>query len=367
MARSPLKGAEAFIVQRRPVLRAIIYATISLMSLVNLAMLGSSWTNADFMRRNGSFVGAFNTASTIVTMVISAMFAVATIVQKRALARDEPIPKFCKRLMHDRTEKIISCLMAAWWLGMAFALSNMAYVYREDIRRCMQGRSPKQQMGVEVAKTAIAAAATACAVFRGSLTLNWCTWLMWMVRMWRTFTRSNIHFDSTIFREPSDSALDMQSFKNIGMPVPINPATFSLHYPEGLGPNHTMHDLQFEDSAVQRLVSAQYQINGSRPCAFQNNQNAQFVTHADRAQAAVPQQATHAQQISMPIYHQATFYQQNQDTNRGFRREMSVVATQNMANSNANKDVCCQGQGQNLVVGTATLTTEPLSTHNMTT
>ncbi|KAI7830804.1 hypothetical protein BX661DRAFT_180120 [Kickxella alabastrina] len=282
MASSPLKGADAFIVQRRPVLRAITYATIGLMSLVNLAMLGSSWTNADFMRRNGSFVGAFNTASTIVTMVISAMFTVATIVQKHALARDEPIPKFCKRLMHDRTEKIVSCLMAAWWLAMAFALSNMAYVYREDIRRCMQGRSPKQQMGVEVDKTAIAAAATAC-----TLTLNWCTWLMWM-----------------------------QSFKNIGMPVPINPATFSPHYPEGLGPYHTMHDLQFEDSAANGL-----------PCTFQNNQNAQF----------------------------ATFYRQNQDTNTGFCREMSVVATQNMANSNANKDVCCQ----NLAVGTATLTTEP--------
>ncbi|KAJ2675310.1 hypothetical protein IWW42_001094 [Coemansia sp. RSA 1085] len=200
MTKTVLKGADAFIVQRRPVLRAIAYAIISLMSLVNLAMLSSSWSNSLFMRNNGAFTGTFVVSSSVVTMIIGGMYAIATAVLIRARVKDAEPPKFCQRLAKDSMERLVCCLMATWWLSMALNISNVAFMFRDEIRRCIQNKARRDT------------AANACTAFHGSLALCWLTWLMWIGRTWRVFTRSNMHFDSSIFQH-AENSIDLQAIK----------------------------------------------------------------------------------------------------------------------------------------------------------
>ncbi|KAJ2156976.1 hypothetical protein GGF46_004822 [Coemansia sp. RSA 552] len=261
MAKSPLKGADAFIVQRRPALRATAYLTICLMSLVNMAMLSSSWGNARFMRENGAFTGSFVVTSSVVTMVVSGMYAAATIMCMRAQARDTLEPKLCQRLASDGVERMVCCLMTTWWLSMALGVSNMAFVFRDEIRRCVNHRLPRRVLGVSPD-----VAATACIVFRGSLVLSWLIWAMWIGRTWRAFTRSDMHFDSSIFKEHSASAIDLGAVKPMGTHL-VNPDTFSPRDPTA----HTAKpesdlDSDCESQAAPRIPYRQPATNACR-CA----------------------------------------------------------------------------------------------------
>ncbi|KAJ1795542.1 hypothetical protein LPJ75_007421, partial [Coemansia sp. RSA 2598] len=156
------------------------------MCIINLSMLSSSWSNAEFMRRNGSFTGAFNVASSLATMIASGLFAIATVMQIRENASSGPLSRFSLRMTSDQTEKIIACFMVAWWFALSFSISNMLFVFRDDIRRCINYRAPRQRHNGVVDTRALQVAAAACAVFKGSVVLNWMIWLTWTVRAWRT-------------------------------------------------------------------------------------------------------------------------------------------------------------------------------------
>ncbi|KAJ1786748.1 hypothetical protein LPJ67_003448, partial [Coemansia sp. RSA 1938] len=73
------------------------------MSLVNLAMLSSSWSNTKFMRTNGAFTGVLVVTSSIVTMVVSAVYAFSTML----IIRDpQDTAKLYKRLANTSIEHI---------------------------------------------------------------------------------------------------------------------------------------------------------------------------------------------------------------------------------------------------------------------
>ncbi|KAI9501472.1 hypothetical protein GGI25_002013 [Coemansia spiralis] len=205
MASTPLKGADLFIVRRRPALRLLAYISISLMSMINLGMIASSWSSTRFMRQNGALLGSLDTATTVLTLIVSVLFSMATFAQLKPAHAS----KLCKRLTKDPVEKLLCCLMATWWLAMSMNMSNMAFIYRDEIKICIKKTVPRKVRG-NVSKEAMA---SACRVFHGSLVLNWLIWLLWAVRAWRTFTRENFHFDSTIFREPSESTMDLYASK----------------------------------------------------------------------------------------------------------------------------------------------------------
>ncbi|KAJ2704025.1 hypothetical protein FB645_003619 [Coemansia sp. IMI 203386] len=311
-------------------------------------MLSSSWSNAGFMRRNGSFTGAFNLASLLATMVASGLFAVATTMLIRETTKAQPLSRFSLRMTHDQTEKIISCFMVAWWFALSFSTSNTLFVFRDEISRCINYKVPRQKHGMTDIKT-LQVAATACTVFKGCVVLNWMIWLMWSVRAWRTFTRSNIHFDSTIFREPSNSELDMYSIKPVGPPMPINPATFSPRHPGASTAGHqqqqqqTVDDSVYDDSGSEQTNNeSRYRVNnGSESLACRNCHHSVY-DGRERHQALPQRQA--------PVYHQAVMYTQNRPTNAG-HLQTGIARQQNPVSN------CCQTP----VVGTATLETEPVA------
>ncbi|KAJ2724854.1 hypothetical protein GGI07_001707 [Coemansia sp. Benny D115] len=362
MAGSPLKGADAFIVQRRPVLRALTYLAVSLMSLINMAMLSSSWSSADFMRRNGSFMGAFNTATSLATMVLAGLFAIATVVEKRSQDSNQSAPKFSQRLTNNTVEKVVSCLMTAWWLAIALSLSNMAFIFRDDIRRCMHPRtpppgrrtSPNQQARMVDSQAKMA---TACTVFYGSVVLNWLIWLLWVVRLWRIFTRSNIHFDSSIFREPpGSSSVNMHAMKGNGIaPLPlqqINPATFSPRHPMDPTANISMQSVQYEDAVAQRLANPMYQTAEQSPCSCPDCFKAKIATSAHMHGPS--RQSVNANNLAQSRP-EAIYVDNNMASVLTSYSQME----NHMPNSNYR---CCQKQTP--VVGTAVLTTETMNAHH---
>ncbi|KAJ2415683.1 hypothetical protein GGI10_001528 [Coemansia sp. RSA 2530] len=224
MSGSPLKGADAFLVRRRLVLRAATYAVIFLMAVVNLGMICSSWSSTRFMRENGVLAGALNTASSLATMITSGLLCIAAVIDRRAQKDGQPSPPLSARLGHPSVDRLISSVMAAWWLAQALMISDVSYIFREEIRRCIAHRLPRSHLPRGVSASA---AAVACTVLRGSLALNWMLFVAWTIRTWRSFTRATTHFDSSIFREPSESMLDLHAIKasdNL-------PTTFSPHYP----------------------------------------------------------------------------------------------------------------------------------------
>ncbi|KAJ1646958.1 hypothetical protein LPJ64_001632 [Coemansia asiatica] len=354
MVGSPLKGADAFIVKRRPVLRALTYAALFIMCIINLSMLSSSWSNAEFMRRNGSFTGAFNIASSLATMVASGLLAIATAMLIRENTNGWPLSRFSLRMTSDQTEKIIACFMVAWWFALSFSISNMLFVFRDDIRRCINYRSHRPKHGSVVDLKALQVAATACTVFKGSVVLNWMIWLTWAVRAWRTFTRSNIHFDSNIFREPSNSELDMYSIKPVGPPMLINPATFSPRHPGAPGganqqqmQQQVLNDSHYDDSASEQTnESQQYRINANEPVNCPNCRHSIY-NRREHHQQELPQPR------QAPVYHQAVMFTQNRPANNNV---MAHHMQKNVAQQQNHAGNCCQTP----VVGTATLATEPV-------
>ncbi|KAJ2545362.1 hypothetical protein EV175_005816 [Coemansia sp. RSA 1933] len=172
-------------------------------------MVSSSWANARFMRQNGAFVGATNVASSVITLVVSGIFATATLQQIQVQSGKREMTLFCERITNDTVERLVSCLMAAWWLSMSVNISNMAFIYRDEIKICIKMTMPRRRLH-GVSKEA---AATACRVFHGSMSLNWILCIFWVTRSWRTFTRETKHFDSTIFKEPSESTMDLYASK----------------------------------------------------------------------------------------------------------------------------------------------------------
>ncbi|KAJ2214478.1 hypothetical protein IW140_003145 [Coemansia sp. RSA 1813] len=230
MGRTPLKGVDAFLARRRPAIRLATYVAICLASIINLGMISSSWGNARFMRQNGAFVGATNVSSSVVTMVVSGLYATATLQQIQARGGQKELSMFCERLTSDMAERIISCLLATWWLSMSVNVSNMAYIYRNEIKICIKMTIPKRRLN-GVSKEA---AAAACRVFHGSLLLNWILCLFWAIRSWRTFTRESVHFDSTIFKEPSESTMDLYASKLVNTVPDVN--NNSIIGPDGSSP-----------------------------------------------------------------------------------------------------------------------------------
>ncbi|KAI8320976.1 hypothetical protein GQ54DRAFT_249948, partial [Martensiomyces pterosporus] len=209
MSKSPLKGIDAFIYTKRPILRAATFSLICMLSLVNLCLISVSWSNVQFMRRDGSLTGALSVITSVVTMVISGMFAAATILREHAEADKEPTPMISERLCRDCIERLVSSLLTAWWLMISFNVSNMAFVFRDDLRQCTKQTNGTRSGAREESETSSPdSPAGACAVFTGSMVLSWAIWVLWVIRMWRSFTRANIHFDSRIFREPSEPIFD---------------------------------------------------------------------------------------------------------------------------------------------------------------
>ncbi|KAJ2824811.1 hypothetical protein FBU31_003888, partial [Coemansia sp. 'formosensis'] len=194
------------------------------MAVVNLGMISSSWSNTEFMRQDGSFAGAFNTASSLATMITSGLLCAAAVLDRRAQTDGQPPPPLSAKLGHPSVDRLISAGMAAWWLGQALIISDVSYIFREEIRRCIAHRLPRSHLPHGVSASA---SAVACTVLRGSLALNWMLFVAWTARAWRSFTRATTHFDSSIFREPSESMLDLHTIKASNN-VPI---TFSPHYP----------------------------------------------------------------------------------------------------------------------------------------
>ncbi|KAJ2342046.1 hypothetical protein GGF43_006025, partial [Coemansia sp. RSA 2618] len=285
MAKSPLKGADAFITQRRPVLRAIAYATLSLMSLVNMAMHSSSWSNTRFMRNNGAFTGVFIVTSSILTMVISITYTIATTLIIRARIRDAAAPKFCQRLASDSIERMVCCLMATWWLSMALNISNIAFIFREEIRLCVQHKLPPRMLNKG---TSLDDAARACTVFHGSLALCWMIWLVWVARTWRVFTRSNMHFDSSIFQEADVSAIDLAALKPVTARL-VNPETFSPRDPNVYRAMQLKHNLDSDaESQYTEDSRPSDMARGARVCQCADcplsYKRAQHVEHVERGQ-----------------------------------------------------------------------------------
>ncbi|KAJ1955948.1 hypothetical protein EC988_001599 [Linderina pennispora] len=203
MGKTPAKGVDALIQAQRPVLRAVIYATIALMSILQLALTGVSWTSIEFMRRSGDFIGALSVISGIFTFCISSIYAVATILTERAENDHEQVPLFCERFNRPSVERLINCMMASWWFAMSTSNSNMLFVFRDDISKCVRGEDKNSSPD-------------ACKIMRGAVTLNWLILLLWIIRAWRGFTRGNIHFDSRIFAE----ALDDHELLTYPSPIP---------------------------------------------------------------------------------------------------------------------------------------------------
>ncbi|KAJ1811196.1 hypothetical protein LPJ77_000240 [Coemansia sp. RSA 2523] len=256
MAKSLLKGADAFITQSRPVLRALAYVIISLMSLVNLAMLSSSWSNTKFMRTNGAFTGVLVVTSSIVTMVVSAVYAFSTML----IIRDpQDTAKLYKRLANTSIEHVVCCLMATWWLSVSFTMSNTAFVFRNEIKQCVERNIKAGDLNPGVTTDG---AATACTVFRGSLALCWMIWIMWVGRIWRVLTRSNMHFDSRIFQEAESSAIDLDAIKLVRAEL-VNPETFSPRYPNARKPGQVNHEYE-SDTESQYTMNRQPTQDGTR-------------------------------------------------------------------------------------------------------
>ncbi|KAJ1852320.1 hypothetical protein GGF49_005052 [Coemansia sp. RSA 1853] len=270
MAKSLLKGADAFISRSRPVLRALAYAIISLMSLVNLAMLSSSWSNTKFMRNNGAFTGVLVVTSSIVTMVVSAVYAFSTTLIIRA---HQDTAKLYKRLANTSIEHIVCCLMATWWLSVSFTMSNMAFVFRAEIKQCVERNIPARDLNPGVTTDS---AATACTVFRGSLALCWMIWIMWVGRIWRVLTRSNMHFDSRIFQEADNVAIDLDAIKPVRAEL-VNPETFSPRYPNACKPGQVNHEFDSD-------TESQYTMNR------QPVRNTRLSQYTDRPLAVNPMQ-----------------------------------------------------------------------------
>ncbi|KAJ1720310.1 hypothetical protein LPJ53_005041 [Coemansia erecta] len=335
------------------------------MSIINLSMLSSSWSNATFMRRNGSLTAATNIASSIATMVASGLFSAATLIHQRDLSANRHPSRFSLRLTGDQLEKITSCLFAAWWLSQAFNLTNMLFVFRDDIHRCTHyhlPRSPRMASESEIA--GLKNAAAACAAFRGCVVLNWLVWLAWVARAWRTFTRSNIHFDSNIFREPSEyyAHADAYSIKNLAAlpPMPVNPVTFSPRYPDAPRLNRTQGHhppSQLSDDASSDASDAS--VQGNR----QQSQTVEAASYGcahcrPSAYGAGEQPAVQTQQLrAAPVYHQAVMYTQS--------HHRQYAPPQNNAGPASHPDAangCCHTPAAP-VVGTATLATEPIRPH----
>ncbi|KAJ1856478.1 hypothetical protein LPJ73_002168 [Coemansia sp. RSA 2703] len=337
-------------------------------------MLSSSWSNASFMRRNGSLTAAANIASSIATMVASALFSAATLIHQRDLSANRHPSRFSLRMTGDHLEKLTSCLLAAWWLAQAFNLTNMLFVFRDDIWRCTHYRLPRGRLVDETELAALKTAAAACAAFRGCVVLNWLVWFAWVVRAWRTFTRSNIHFDSNIFREPSEysHATDAYSIKQLAAlpPMPINPVTFSPRYPDdprlirnqGRLQQPPLSDASSDASSdvpqqavrqqLQTVEAVSYGCAHCRPAVYGTTEQPVVQNQQPRA---------------TPVYHQAVMYTQSHhrpyvppQTNVS-NVVSNIVSTGPVAHPAADNS-CCHTPAAP-VVGTATLATEPINPH----
>ncbi|PIA17214.1 hypothetical protein COEREDRAFT_7575 [Coemansia reversa NRRL 1564] len=337
MAKSTLKGADALIIQRRPMLRVAAYAMIGLMSLVNMAMLSSSWSSTRFMRDYGAFTGTFVVTSSIVTIVVSGILATATFLCIRAEKQDVASPKFSERLTSDSIERAVCCLMTTWWLSMALSLSNMAFVFRDEINKCVHHKLTRHYLKGVSADTA----ALGCEVFRGSLVLCWMIWTMWVVRLWRTFTRSNMHFDSSIFQEPNESVLDISSIKPVTA-ILVNPETFSPRNPDAYqtAKNGTDTDNETVSSNQTRSTAPQTEACHCADCPLSRVN----VLHQTRGQGKMGQGL-------------AT-YRVRSKVEGGYPQMSSRIHTSpTSAHPVPQTDTCCQCPP---VIGTATLVTEPI-------
>ncbi|KAJ2782754.1 hypothetical protein GGI15_002809 [Coemansia interrupta] len=337
------------------------------MSIINLSMLSSSWSNAMFMRRNGSLAAAANIASSIATLVASGLFSAATLIHQRDLSSNRHPSRFSLRMTSDQLEKITSCLFAAWWLTQAFNLSNMLFVFRDEIHRCTHPRLPRSRMMREEEIASLRSAAAACAAFRGCVVLNWMVWFAWVVRAWRTFTRSNIHFDSNIFREPAEyEHADAYSIKNLAAlpPMPINPVTFSPRYPDGprLSRNQGNPPAPLSDASSDVSDAPHQAIRQQHPAVEAVSYGCAHCRPSAYG-AGELQAVANQQPRAAPVYHQAVMYTQ------GHHRQYvqpqnnvgNIANTGPVAHTGADNG-CCQTPAAP-VVGTATLATEPIHPH----
>ncbi|KAJ2900694.1 hypothetical protein IWW38_000368 [Coemansia aciculifera] len=331
MASSPVKGVDAFLARRRLVLRAVCYTAIFMMAVVNLGMISSTWSNTRFMRDNGALTGAFSIASSLATLIISGLLATAAVLDRQAQMDGRPPPPLSERLGQCGVDQLISTGMAAWWLAQALLISNTVYIFREEIGRCTARKLPRSHL---LPGVSAAASATACTVLRGSLALTWMLFVAWSFRAWRAFTRATAHFDSTIFREPSESMLDLRALKVNGN-VPI---TFSPHYPgeHRISRAPPQQVLRTRELHNDKHIAAQQHLSGApvpRPigpgmcqcagCPMSFNR-IQMPTHEVVANEATPDAATH------------------------YRHQPEPPAA---------SEVCCQHP----TVGTAMLLTEPVA------
>ncbi|KAJ2746093.1 hypothetical protein GGI20_001645 [Coemansia sp. BCRC 34301] len=328
MPSSPLKGADAFLARRRLVLRAACYTAIFLMAVINLGMISSSWSNTKFMRDDGGFTGAFNVASSLATMVASGLLAAAAVLDRLAQTDGRPPPPLSARLGRPGVDKMICSGMAAWWLAQALLISNVSYIFREEIRRCTAHRLRRSHLPAGVSS---ATSATACTVLRGSLALSWMLFGAWSVRAWRAFTRTTTHFDSTIFREPSESMLDLHAMKINNMPI-----TFSPRYPGELPISRPPQQaLRTRELRVDESIASQQHFGGP-PVP-------RLIAPGVCQCAGCPMSYNRSQ---MPT-HKVVADKDTEEQKLDYRHPVAPAASA----------VCCQQP----TVGTATLLTEPVA------
>ncbi|KAJ2524799.1 hypothetical protein GGI11_000557 [Coemansia sp. RSA 2049] len=383
MGSTPLKGVDAFLVQRRPAIRLATYVAICLATIINMGMISSSWYNTRFMRQNGAFVGVTNVTSSVLTMVVSAIFATATLQQIQVHSGKRKLTRFCERVTRDPVERIASCLMAAWWLSMSINVSNMAYIYRDEIKLCIAKTMPRQRLN-GISRNA---AASACRVFHGSLALNWILCLFWVIRSWRTYTRESFHFDSSIFKEPSPNSTMMDLYSAKMMNDATTPHV--LHHTDNNTNNAAYRYNDGSSPMPQSVFNQEYmsnqpgpdfdrpptQLSGCRMCDCPDCKSVQGYFQQNNIAMATPQMKS--QQSALPygsssaaMYGGILMANNAYNINRSAMNSQPTTITAPIqaataaplpANLSATADNCCQNDRvpPPPVVGTATLVTEP--------
>lgn len=284
MARSPLKGVEAILNKHQPLIRALIYGLIFLSALVNLALLAHAWTSTQFMRQSGTFTGAVGISSCLATMVVSGLFIISSLMERKAQVRKWPVPKLCQKLQGKgdgkrSLELSIGFAMTAWWMAVGMIVSNTAYIFRTEIKQGTVRKLPKSRIphGISIGEVAMA-----CAEYKGSLVLCWLIFVLWIGRTWRAFTRNKTHFNSNIFRE--SSALEDLNAIKLDVGHSLNPATFSPHHPAFTNNSTTQTD--DANSSIQSVGNIPVCACLGCPMAYNRHHSQPLTDVASHASAA---------------------------------------------------------------------------------
>ncbi|KAJ1965478.1 hypothetical protein GGI12_000750 [Dipsacomyces acuminosporus] len=224
-------------------------------------------------------------------MVMSGLFATAIILRRRADANNDPIPMISARLDRDCIERFVNSLMATWWLALSLNNANMAYVFRDETYRCMVHETADPESDkIDSERANVAPSPGVCAVFKGSVALPWIIWLLWVIRMCRSFTRSNLQFDSRIFSDTSEPIFDSYINKCPRLPAADGPSPFSPSQQiPGDTANYSIQHLDLGDPPIPNAAEVDSSAHG------QQQQQQQQPQHRASNQQFQPQQYEYCQ------------------------------------------------------------------------